>query len=454
MTQWPEDGDRIVETYVAGLGLRGPCNPIYYRQTLRSFHAAVIRHGATDRGALVRWLRDRNRVWARSTLVHRVGILARFLGDLAAREFIAADPFAELRVRYNACGSRRIALALLALDPGQALERLRRPARFGSVLGGLMREHVALMQARGYRYQTQAAICLRFDRFLQTRPDLADQPLENMLRCWGAARTTANHPAECEKLARILDRARRHADPALTPRRPDESPMKQVAETWRRPYIFSPEEIGQLLETARTYPSRCAPSRPVNLHTMLVLLYCAGLRMGELARLTLGDVDMQAGTITIRETKFFKSRLLPLSDSAIIALNTLLAARRAAKVPIDPAWGLFWHDQGNRSYGRATMAYNLVAVLRRAGIKPRKGKVGPRLHDLRHTFVVHRILQWYREGVDPQERLPFLATYLGHRDVNSTLVYITVTQELLHEASERFRVVGAACLGAAGEARP
>ena len=100
------------------------------------------------------------------------------------------------------------------------------------------------------------------------------------------------------------------------------------------------------------------------------------------------------------------------------------------------------------------MAYNLVEVLRRAGTKPPKGKVGPRLHDLRHTFVVHRILQWYREGVDPQERLPFLATYLGHRDVNSTLVYITVTQELLHEASERFRVVGAPCLNAAREARP
>ena len=392
MTRWPHDGDRIVETYVAGLGLRGPCNRIYYRQTLRSFHAAVIRRGATDRGALEHWLRDRDSVWARSTLVHRVGILARFLGTLAARGLIAADPFAELRARHDARGSRRIALALLAPDPGHALERLRQPVRFGSVLGGLMREHVALMQARGYRYQTQVAICLRFDRFLQARPELADHPLEDMLRCWGAARATANHQAECERLARILDRARRHADPALTPRRPDEGPMKRVAETWRRPYIFSPEEIGRLLQTARAYPSPCAPSRPINLHTMLVLLYCAGLRMGELARLTLGDVDMRAGTIAIRETKFYKTRLLPLSDSATAALGTLLAARRAAKVPIDPTWGLFWHDQGNRGYGRATMAYNLVEVLRRAGIKPPEGKVGPRLHDLRHTFVVHRIL--------------------------------------------------------------
>jgi len=74
-----------------------------------------------------------------------------------------------------------------------------------------------------------------------------------------------------------------------------------------------------------------------------------------------------------------------------------------------------------------------------AGLKPAKGKAGPRIHDLRHTFVVHRMLEWYRQGVNPQKKLP----YLGHRDINSTLVYITVTQDLLHEASERFRAFAA-----------
>ena len=88
----------------------------------------------------------------------------------------------------------------------------------------------------------------------------------------------------------------------------------------------------------------------------------------------------------------------------------------------------------------------LVDVIRRAGLKPPHGRTGPRLHDLRHSMVVNRILQWYREGINPQDRLPFLATYLGHRDINSTLVYITVTQELLHHANERFQAVGAPCL--------
>ncbi len=85
----------------------------------------------------------------------------------------------------------------------------------------------------------------------------------------------------------------------------------------------------------------------------------------------------------------------------------------------------------------------LVRVLRRAGVKPENGKIGPRIHDLRHSFVFNRMLTWYREGVNPQSRLPYLATYLGHKDINSTLVYLTITQELLQHASERFRQFGA-----------
>jgi integrase len=79
-------------------------------------------------------------------------------------------------------------------------------------------------------------------------------------------------------------------------------------------------------------------------------------------------------------------------------------------------------------------------------LKPAPGRVGPRVHDLRHAFVASRMLAWYRAGINPQSRLPYLATYLGHKDINSTLVYLTVTQNLLQQASERFRVRGAQLL--------
>jgi integrase len=81
----------------------------------------------------------------------------------------------------------------------------------------------------------------------------------------------------------------------------------------------------------------------------------------------------------------------------------------------------------------------MVKVQRNAGVKAARGKIGPRIHDLRHTMVAHRMRSWYREGVDTQSRLPYLATYLGHKDINSTLVYLNSTPELLQEASKRFR---------------
>ena len=439
MTRWPEDGDVIIENYIAQLPLHYAITPIYYRQALNSFWQVVLRFGATDRQALEYWLRERGEVWAHSTVENRARIVARFLDALANDGRIASNPISDLRRNYNARSDTGIIRALMAPDHDQALEVLRQPRPFESSLGGLMRDHVERMQRRGYRYEAADVICRRFDRFLQQQPDLDGQPLEIMLEHYRRTKTTANHPAECEKLARILNNALCHGDPSRPKRRPDNRPVKQVARGWRRPHIYSPEDIQKLLAIARTYPSPRAPSRPINLYTMLVLAYCAGLRIGEIARLTLGDVDMQAGTIAIRETKFFKSRLLPLSESAIDALRALLEARQKANVSRSLDAGLFWHDQNNRYYGRATISDHLVAILRMAGLKPATGKTGPRIHDLRHTFVVHRILEWYRQGVNPQEKLPYLATYLGHRDINSTLVYITVTQELLHEASERFR---------------
>jgi integrase/recombinase XerD len=267
-----------------------------------------------------------------------------------------------------------------------------------------------------------------------------------MLQHWSAARSTPNHAAECERLARALAKARRHLDPSVPLPRPDPRPQQQVARQWRRPYIYSPEEVRRLLDIACAYPSPRAPLRPLTLYTMLAVGYCAGLRVSEIARLDLGDVDLKAGTITIRETKFFKSRVLPLAGSVVAALREYLEARRRAGAPQDPASGLFWHDQGGARYVTQAVAWLFIDILRRAGLKPPRGKTGPRIHDLRHSMVVNRILAWYRAGINPQERLPFLATYLGHRDIHSTLVYITVTQDLLQQAGERFRTLGARCL--------
>ena len=120
-------------------------------------------------------------------------------------------------------------------------------------------------------------------------------------------------------------------------------------------------------------------------------------------------------------------------------------ARPRARAPEDSQSRPLWHDQGNGRYTSAAIAWLLVDILLRAELKPQGGRIRPRLHDLRHSMVVNRILEWYRSGINPQNWLTFLANYLGCRDINSMLVYITVTQDLPQEASERFRVVGAPC---------
>ncbi|MFN2273985.1 MAG: tyrosine-type recombinase/integrase [Anaerolineales bacterium] len=450
MSIWPDADKRTIERYLGQRRFRDPGSRTRYRHILLGFQERMPRQehptSHLSRDDLRVWLREGAACWAASTVMHRALIVDRFLDFLATEGLIASNPVADLSAEYHVKSHRAILWALLADDPDQALEALRELPPFGSVLGDLMRDHIALMRSRGFRYQAQARWLLRFDHFLQVHPELSEEPLAVMLRHWSAARSTPNQRAECEKLARILNKALRHEDPGIELRRPDPEPMRQVARHYRQPYIFSLEEIRRLLDIARGYPSPRAPLRPLSLYTMLVLAYCAGLRVGELSRLNLSDVDLQSGTITIRETKFFKSRILPLSGSALKALCDYMNARRGAQASQDPESALFWHEKGRDRYTNQGITSPLVDILRRAGIKPPQGKIGPRIHDLRHTFVVHRILDWYRAGINPQDRLPYLATYLGHRDINSTLVYITVTQELLQQAGERFGAIGAPCL--------
>ena len=451
MSAWHDPDRTVVDAFLVKSQFRPGSVPTY-RWFLCTFEDVARRHPAVDRQMLDAWLKEMQKRWRLSTLLNQVCIVDRFLDHLVEIGLIADNPVAALRRRYNVKQSKPIWRALASPNPDESLAALRRPAPFGSVLGDFMQDHVMLMRSRGYQYEAQAHWLLRFDRFLQARPDLAEQPLEAMIASWAAAKPTRNHAAECQKLARILTKARFRLDPTIPPKRFNPRPEREVAREHRQPHIFSPADVRRMLDTARTYPSPDAPLRPLTLYTMIMLAYCAGLRRSELAWLDLGDVDLQSSTITIRETKFYKTRILPLSDSVAVELRAYIDARRRAGGPQNPKSGLFWHAHLNDRYRPEAVTTMITNVMRRAGLKPASGRTGPRVHDLRHSMVVNRILQWYRSGINPQEKLHVLSTYMGHRDLHSTLVYITVTQDLLQEASERFRALGAPCL--VTEARP
>ena len=304
------------------------------------------------------------------------------------------------------------------------------------------------MQAVGHRYLTREACLLRFDRFLQGRPDLTGQKLSRLVSEWEGDTPTPQHAYECEITGRALAKALHRLDPSVPIPPWDPHVKRRYQEQCRHPHIFSEEDVRRMLDVARHFPAARASWRPRCVYLMLVLAYCAGLRVGEITRLTLGDLDLAQETIEIRETKFFKSRRLPLASSVMAALREYLEGRRRDGAPTDPSAALFWHPQPAGPYSYVMVGWLLREVIRQAGFKPEKGRVGPRIHDLRHTFVVQRMQIWYREGINPQSRLPYLATYLGHRDINSTLVYLTITQELLQQASQRFHTFAGSVLDA------
>jgi integrase/recombinase XerD len=430
---------------------RNPTTVRVYRCILKGFQRFLAEHWQDEsisRETIGLWLCDRAQVWPFHLVAHRTLLVNRFLDWMVKRGLLDSNPFADLRKGYGQRSTTAYVRALLNPDPDAALNALRAVPRFGSFLGPAMLEHITLMKALGYRYNKAERNMLRLDRFLQSRPDLARQPLTVVIREWTYARSTPQHAYQCHETGRTLSRALKRIDPTAELIPWDKRIHRAARKGYRQPYVFSEQEIHSIFEAVQSFPSPRCPLRPQTLYTMLVLAYCCGLRIGEIVRLNVGDVDLENQVIEIRETKFFKSRRLPLSNSAAAALRSYAVARRKAGAPSESSSGLFWHEQPPGRHSIVVAGQMLARVLRRAGIKPERGRVGPRVHDLRHAFVCHRMLTWYREGINPQSRLPFLATYLGHKDIKSTLVYLTITAELMQHANERFRQYGAFTLAA------
>lgn len=447
----PNTDREMPSRFVQQLRFRSPITPASYRSILNGFWRFALKRPAprmVSKEVIQRWLRDiRARLCTPQVYVY-ASLVDHFLDWMASTGALPNNPLAQIRKQYGVRATRPIVRALLNPNPTKALERLRPLPRFGSFLGPVLRDHVTIMKSMGYRYKTDEADLLRFDRFLQSHPDLLGQPLKVLVREWTQVSRAPSHALLCQRVGRTVSKALNRIDPKIPVIPCDRRVQRQVLQLYRRPYIYTEDEVRRLLDAARNFPSPRSPLRPLALYTMIALAYCAGLRIGELVRLNVGDINFRDGAIDVRDTKFFKARRLPLAPSVISALRHYIAAREQAGAPANPDSGLFWHIQSPGRYSRVTTHMLLVRVLRRTKLKPEKGRVGPRVHDLRHAFVSNRMLAWYREGINPQPLLPQLATYLGHKDIKSTLVYLTVTQDLRQQASERFRVMGARILRA------
>lgn len=204
------------------------------------------------------------------------------------------------------------------------------------------------------------------------------------------------------------------------------------------PYVYSTGEIRRLIDATPLLYNYRSRQQASMYRTLILLLYGSGLRIGEVLRLTILDVDLLDRVITVRDTKFFKTRLVPIGPRLSTELAAHIERRRNLPMPEGENSRLF------TSYTGKGWPYSQVITLfqrlrHAAQIKCPEGELHPpRLHDLRHTAAAHRVLAWYRDGKDVQRLLPQLATYLGHVDIKSTQRYLRMTPELLEEASRRF----------------
>jgi len=212
----------------------------------------------------------------------------------------------------------------------------------------------------------------------------------------------------------------------------------------RTPFIFNAAAAKRLLCLARTLPSKGGTVERGNTYFVLfAVLYGLGLRVGEACRLRLEDVDLQQRLLAIRQTKFYKSRLVPFGPKLEALLARHLHKRRTGLtgVPADdqPLFCL----RGGRAINPGTVSQTFHLLVPRLGLEIPPGVSPPRLHDLRHSFAVGALTRWYRLGLDPMTRLLALTTFMGHVDVSSTAVYLTTTPELLEQAKSRFEAFAA-----------
>jgi site-specific recombinase XerD len=204
------------------------------------------------------------------------------------------------------------------------------------------------------------------------------------------------------------------------------------------PYIYSADELQRLINPTAPEQIGFRKLQPHTLRAVLLLLYGAGLRVGEAVALTLQGMDLGAAVITIRNTKFHKTRLVPVG----LKLNQAMvqyAAQRNEAGHSQSADAPFFVLRRGAPLSVQIVEQAFTRLRKYAGVGRIDGaRYQPRLHDLRHTAAVHRLIAWYQQGADVQKLLPHLATYLGHVSIAATQVYLTMTPELLHAAAVRF----------------
>ena len=303
-------------------------------------------------------------------------------------------------------------------------------------LHSLITQYVTYRQSLGEKFITNGNVLKSFNRFLGRSKNLSDiksKQVNSFLAGKGAI--TINWHKKHQALRGFYRYALSRGYVKSSPL-PTIIPQKPQRLT---PYIYNAKELKDLLDAALIYQGTRGKLVPYMVRTILLLLYGAGLRIGEVINISLADVDLTQSLLIIRETKFFKTRLVPIGTQLTQSLFLYVLWRKREGFSQDPQSPFFVRRDGKAiHYHNIDLAFRLIR--KKAGVKRTDHpRYHPRLHDLRHAFAVHRLTTWYKEGADVQELLPVLSVYLGHSKLEDTSVYLTMTPALLDEAGHRFQ---------------
>ena len=298
-----------------------------------------------------------------------------------------------------------------------------------SRLGPALADYLALRRSLGFRLERAAKLLAQFTASLDARG--ADTVTIEAALVWATLPPNGGSRWHAMRLTVVRGfAAHLHAlDPVHELIPPDLLPDRGGRAT---PYLYSDAEVAALMGAAGILRT---PFRAATYATLIGLLAVSGLRVGEAIRLDRDDLDPLAGTLTIRMTKFGKSRLVPLHPTTVAALRSYLG-RPDRPRPGTPTAALFASGTGTRLLYCA-VNWTFLKLVRQAGLRARSAACRPRLHDLRHTFAVRTVLDAYRADLDVGARLPILSTYLGHVSPAATYWYLSAAPELLAAAGDR-----------------
>jgi len=310
-----------------------------------------------------------------------------------------------------------------------------------SFLAQEIRDYVQLKRSLGRKFRSETVTLQSLDTFLAGKYHSSSELTPEIFNRWCR---TLNHVSPTTRRCRMLHvrnfclyHRRSQPNSFLPDMRtfPDRVPYGE-------PYIFSELDVGRLLIATQQLgtSSRC-PLRPQTIRIAIALLYTCGLRHSELLGLQLGDYNLAERSLTIRDTKFHKSRIIPLSDSMATELGGFLNLRAEAHLPMDVASPIIWNGYGGpkgKGYTQRGLHITWGALCLALRILTPKGRP-PRIHDLRHSMAVNALQRWYQAGENVQAKLPLLSTFMGHVSIDSTCYYLPFVEGIRSEASARFR---------------